>query len=347
LAQSRLKAYALNKCSAIFVEQEPNRILISGLLRGLVYFSNRFNLKIENTMSYKLFIGIDQSKRTFDAAIVELENQTQKNHRQFDNNNKGFIAFIKWIKELYPEADFSQVLFCTENTGWYGYKLNLFLCEQKYCLWVENPLQIKLSSGLKRGKSDKMDAQHIARYGYLHRDRARLYVIPEKSLVELKQLIAFREQLVEQHSTLTIVAKEFASTQTEASELINDETNSLKAALQERIKLIDRRMLQLIEDNKILKDQFNLTTSVFGVGKQTAMYILVYTNGFTWFNDWKKFACYCGIAPFEYSSGSSIRGKTRISRMGNKKIKSLLTMCALNTIKKENEFKIFYDRRIA
>ena len=96
-----------------------------------------------------------------------------------------------------------------------------------------------------------------------------------------------------------------------------------------------------------MQKKFEIAKSVHGVGKQTALFVLVYTNGFTLFDEWRKFACYCGLAPFEHTSCISIRGKTRVSHLANKKLKSLLTMCALNTIKKENEFKIYYDRRIA
>jgi len=130
-----------------------------------------------------------------------------------------------------------------------------------------------------------------------------------------------------------------------ASEQIKKVSESVRLRLQKEIDLLDQSMLDLIQSDEVLKQKFTLVTSVHGIGKQTALFLLVYTNGFTLFDDWKKFACYCGIAPFGYSSGTSIRGKTRVSSLGNKKFKSLLTMCALNTIKKENEFKQYYDRR--
>lgn len=121
----------------------------------------------------------------------------------------------------------------------------------------------------------------------------------------------------------------------------------LMQMLKQKIELINQQLSQLVEQDKDLKEKYSLVTSVYGVGKQTALFILVYTNGFTAFSHWKKFACYCGIAPFRVASGTSIRGKTRISSLGNKKLKSLLTMCALNTIKKDDELKRYYDRRIA
>lgn len=298
-------------------------------------------------MKYHLFIGIDQSKLTFDAAILTGSLPAEHQHHQFENTTKGFKAFIKWIRSLHPKISLSEILICAENTGWYGYPLNMFLCNLKANLWVENALQIKLSAGLKRGKSDKMDASSIARYCYLHRDHARLYKIPGKTIVALRHLLAFREQLVKQQVSLTLVKKEFSIVESSVQDLIAKQSLLIRKMLKQKIELIDQQLSQLVEQDQELKEKYSLVNSVYGVGKQTALFILVYTNGFTSFNHWKKFACYCGIAPFEFTSGTSIRGKTRISSLGNKKLKSLLTMCALNTIKKDNELKQYYDRRIA
>jgi transposase len=298
-------------------------------------------------MDYKLFIGIDQSKLTFDACIIEAGKVNEDFHEKFENSSAGFKKFISWIKELFPGMKLSEVLFCAENTGWYGLKLNTYLCNLHLNLWVENALQIKLSAGLKRGKSDKADSKHIAHYCYLHRDKVRLYALPDKTLMALKQLLTFREQLVGQQTALAVSSKELSDTEADVTDLIVKQSNVLRKLIQKKIEMVDLRMAELVESNKNLKTKYELALSVHGVGKQTALFILVFTNGFTLFDNWKKFACYCGVAPFEYSSGTSIRGRTRVSSLGNKKIKSLLTMCALNTIKKENEFKIYYDRRIA
>ena len=145
---------------------------------------------------------------------------------------------------------------------------------------------------------------------------------------------------------LKIPSAELTEFDADETGLIDKESKAIIRLLQKRIEKVDEKMRTLVEADEQLKKKFELVKSVHGVGKQTALYILVYTNGFTLFDDWRKFACYCGLAPFEYSSGTSIRGKTRVSHLANKKLKSLLTMCALNTIKKENEFKIYYDRRM-
>jgi transposase len=73
--------------------------------------------------------------------------------------------------------------------------------------------------------------------------------------------------------------------------------------------------------------------SIPGIGEQTAVYLIITTKGFTAFKNWRQFACYSGVAPFEFSSGSSVKGKTKVNHMADKKMKSLLQMCALTALK--------------
>ena len=105
-------------------------------------------------------------------------------------------------------------------------------------------------------------------------------------------------------------------------------------------------MMEIICNDEHLKKTFDLVTSVKGVGVILGTTMLVYTNCFTSFDDWRKFACYCGIAPFEYQSGTSIKGKTKISPFANKRLKSLLSNAACSSIQHNPEMKLYYERRI-
>lgn len=292
-------------------------------------------------MDYKLFVGIDQSKLTFDACAF-YEGKTHQ--EKFDNNFKGFKKMMKWI-QLLGETALDQILFCAEHTGLYSLPLSIYLSENQAHLWLENPLHIKLSSGLSRGKSDPADAKRIALYCFTHREQVKLYQMPGKTIRALKHLLTYRSRLIKHQTTFKITSGELGEFDANTASYIIRESQSFIKVYQKKIDAVDHQMLELIQQDLELKKQYELVTSVHGVGKQTAMFIIAYTGGFTLFTDWRKFACYCGIAPFEYNSGTSVRGKTRVNHLANKKLKSLLTMCALNTVKKENEFKIYYDRR--
>jgi len=92
---------------------------------------------------------------------------------------------------------------------------------------------------------------------------------------------------------------------------------------------------------------YKLATSVIGVAFVIASYMLVTTNNFTSFDNGREYACYSGIAPFPYESGSSIKGKTKISNLANKKIKAILSNGANSSALWDPEMKKYYKRKAA
>ena len=117
--------------------------------------------------------------------------------------------------------------------------------------------------------------------------------------------------------------------------------NHLKKSLKE----LEAKMKEIIKNHTVLNQQFKLIQSVPGVGQQTAIYFLISTKGFNAFDSARKFSCYAGVAPFEYSSGSSIKGRTKVNHLADKKIKSLLQMCALSAIKCDPQLKEYYNKK--
>lgn len=116
--------------------------------------------------------------------------------------------------------------------------------------------------------------------------------------------------------------------------------------LSKQISIVEKQMNEIIKENQSMSRNFKLLTSIKGVGPQTALFMIAYTNNFTKFKEWRKFASYCGIAPFPNESGTSIRGRTKVSNLANKKIKSLLDLCAKSSIQYNPEMKQYYERRI-
>jgi hypothetical protein len=114
------------------------------------------------------------------------------------------------------------------------------------------------------------------------------YTKPDKKYICLKQLLAFREQLIRQKTAILNSMKEFALAGGETSQFIKKEMDSLLKTLEKKILSLDEKMLAVIHSDDELKQKFSLATSVHGIGKQTALFIMVYTNGFTLFDDWKN-----------------------------------------------------------
>ena len=117
-------------------------------------------------------------------------------------------------------------------------------------------------------------------------------------------------------------------------------------AIEKDIEGVEEKLKQIIDDDDHLKKIFNLATSVAGIGFVTAVNLIIHTNEFKMLTDVRKLACYCGIAPFEYSSGT-IRGKRRVHPMANKKLKTNLHMGALTSVKVDPGLKQYYERKVA
>lgn len=286
-------------------------------------------------------VGVDVSKK-----VIDVQLHKKEVYSQFDNNRKGFIQMERWVIK---NSDYSKenVLFALEHTGLYSYNLSCFLAENKYNYVILPGLEIKRSLGITRGKDDKVDAKRIALYAYEKRERLIHTTQTPEELVALKRLLSLRERMVRQRAGYKASYKEQSDilSSKENKVLLKVQKNLIKALTSE-IDMINKELEGIILKNGELKKQFDLITSIQCVGPQTAMHVIITTEGFKKFTKWRKYASYCGTAPFPNSSGSSIRGKTKVSSLANKKIKSLLDLCAKSSIQYNEELKSFYQARI-
>jgi transposase len=144
-------------------------------------------------MHYKYYIGVDVSKHTLDFTI--LKDGDVLLHETVKNKHKDIQAWLKKVMTSH-KAGGKRTLFCIENTGLYTAIIQKELVRRSVPLWLEGPLQIHLSMGMQRGKSDKIDSYRIAQYAYTHRDKARLWQQPREVIENLKKLRSLRERLV-------------------------------------------------------------------------------------------------------------------------------------------------------
>lgn len=297
-------------------------------------------------MDYNSFVGIDISKKTFDLVLIQDNQIENPISRKFSNDSKGIVNLQEFMVKNKLNA--RTTLFCMEHTGIYCRSLSFYLAENSYNVWIEMPVNIIRSLGLQRGKSDIIDAKRIAEYACRFKDKAKLWQPPREIIIDIKDILALRERLVDSRSKLQQPIKELIATgHDRAAKMIEDSCKETLAALTMEIEQIDKDL-----DNKINKDSnlrkiFGLATSVVGIGKFTALFLICSTNEFTLFQNAKQLACYCGVAPFEYTSGTSVKGKTRVSNFANKQLKKLLHMGALAAISSNREIADYYQRKVA
>lgn len=288
----------------------------------------------------KEFIGIDISKLKFDVRIYS--NQASS---VFENNNTGYVKLINWInKNICFEKE--KTLFALEHTGIYSLPISIFLSENNYQFVLLPGLEIKRSLGIHRGKDDKIDAKRIAEYAYQKKDKIIPTRLPFKNILKIRRLLSLRERLVKQRAGFLKDEQENKRFLKRCeNKAVFDVIDKMLHELDKQIKKIEKELNDIIKSDELINKQFGLITSINGVGKQTALFVIVYTNCFTTFDNWRKFASYSGTAPFPYGSGTSIKGKTKVNHLANKKIKALLNMCARSAITCNAELKIYYQNR--
>jgi len=291
-------------------------------------------------MKFTETIGIDVSKLTLDACI-----HCQQFLIQVPNTKEGHLKLLSWaIKKT--GCSLENILFCFEHTGIYSFNLSRFMTEKKLNYILVPSLEIKRSLGIQRGKNDQIDARKIAQYAYRRRDEITPYQAPDESINKIRQLLSLREKLVKQRSEFMATIKDQANfIEKSKNKLFFSVPNKLIKELTKQIDNVEKEMDIVLEESPAIMDNFKLVTSITGIGRQTALLLIVVTNNFLWFNDHRKLASYAGIAPFPYTSGTSIKGRNKVSPLANKKLKSLLSSCAVSAIRNDPEMKLYFNRR--
>lgn len=296
-------------------------------------------------MEFINFIGIDISKKTFDYALIRMDDQSNPVCEQVSNNPSGIVKFQEFIKRQQLEMD--NTLFCMEHTGIYCRLLSGYLTENNYHVWLEMPVQIIRSLGMQRGKNDRVDALRIARYALMKREHAVLWQPPKEVLVQINDLLTLRERLIESRKSLKQPIKELRDAGfRDSAKLIESRCSATLRALDKEIAQVEKDLDQWINKDSNLKRLYSLAVSVGGIGKITALTLLYFTNGFTMYTSANQLSCYCGVAPFEHSSGTSVRGRTRVSHFANKKLKKLLHLVAMTAIVCDRQISQYYHRKI-
>ena len=277
-----------------------------------------------------IFIGIDISKDVFDVY------DPIQGHNQFSNDVKGFKSFIKTLG-----ADHWCVM---EATGCYHKQLAMFLYDKTIRVTVMNPLVIKrfIQMKLNRVKTDKSDAKMICHYG--QEQQMDLWSPSPEYVEDCKQLQTITQLYFKQSTAIKNKLHTLQTRSIKGGKMIRSLKRQLKS-LQKEIKLLESEMEQLIKENQ--QDLYTRLNTIPGIGKKTAILLIVTTNGFKDFQSSKQISSYLGLAPNERSSGSSIRGKTRISKTGNSLVRNHLFLCSFTACIHNPQCNALYERIVA
>lgn len=277
-------------------------------------------------------IGIDISKQTFDVCFKKKESLS---HKVYDNALSGFKKFSKLLKQ--------DDLVIMEASGPYYVQLAEYLYSQGIGLCVVNPLIIRRYSQMQfyRAKTDKKDAEIIMEYGCFNKDELNLWRPESNAVKSLKQMRTALELLNKQLAQSKRQLEAFTSSGFVEQE-VKQTLKTIIETIIKKINTLENQMLFICK--KHYQSSYNLLTSIPGIGPKTAIMLIAITDNFKKFDHYKQLIAYVGLSPRVYQSGTSVKGKGHICKMGKSQIRKLLYMCSWTAKKYNHKCKEMYDR---
>lgn len=277
----------------------------------------------------KEIYGIDISKNVFDVY------SNLKGHQQFVNDVKGFKSFTKALNKN------SHVVM--EATGYYHYRLAQYLFHKGFNVSVVNPLSVKrfIQMKLTKIKTDKSDAKLICEYGY--KNDLPKYNALTNTQAECLQLFRLLDNYLKRRTATKNKLKGEEALGIPSKFVYKSLQRDLKH-LNKEVKGIEDRLLALVKQEH--QEQLTLLKTIPGMGVKTALFLIVITDGFKKFENSKQLCSYVGITPVIRQSGSSVRGRSRISKVGNRKLRNLLFLCAFSACKHNKACNEIYERLV-
>jgi transposase len=267
-------------------------------------------------------LGLDVAKLKFNACLVREGGKFR--HRVFSNTEAGFWQLSEWLERQGVE----RVHACIEATGTYYEALAAHLHNQGHTVSVVNPAQIKAyaQSRLSRTKNDRVDASLIT--GFCAERRPPAWRPPAAEVRELQALVRRLDSLVEMR---TMEENRLCSGVT--VEAVRASVEKLIAHLCEQISQTEALIRSHIDNHPGLKRQHQLLDSIPGVGETTAAVLLAEVPDLKEYRSARQVAAFAGLVPREHQSGSSVRGRVRLSKIGNARLRKALYFPAVTALR--------------
>lgn len=282
------------------------------------------------TQTAQIAVGCDISQQTIDIQLLDKQ-ENELNYCKISNNQKGFEK----LKRMLPENPQNYHV-CMEATGNYYENFADFMAENGYHVTVVNPLKIKkfAESEFQKTKTDKQDAKLIARYckqKLLNSNKCRSYKKPNEQQYQFKRILSYLNALKQQQTMLKNRIK------SSKDGFVTDELRKQLDDVKTYIKTAETKLTELTECDT--KEQLK---SIPSISETTAKVLLHYLTLFD-FESANKFVAFAGLSPHQAKSGTSVHKKEKLSRYGNRILKSALYMPAVVAYRM-GVFKAFTDR---
>lgn len=275
-------------------------------------------------------LGIDIAKQRVEVALL-VEGKVK--NKSFKNAPDGFEALALWLRKL----GIQQVSACLEATGNYGEDLAIYLHKAGHTVSIVNPARIKgfAQSELTRTKTDKVDAGIIARFCLVMKPES--WIPPSPEIRSLRALVRRAGSLIDMRSQ---EKNRLGTAHESVTPLIKEHIDYLD----KEIKKVRDQIADLIDQDPNLRQKKDLLASIPGIGKATIAALLADLDNLGKFTHVRQLVAFIGLAPRETLSGSSIKGKPRLCKTGNARLRKALYMPALVSIRYNPMMIAFYNR---
>ncbi len=291
-------------------------------------------------IKYQLFVGVDISAATFAVSTLRAEQEPEP-ARDFEQSPEGFTRFHNWL--LTRGVSSEQVLIVLEATGTYWIMLATFLSQHALTVAVINPLQASnfVKSLPRRPKNDQIDAQSLARLAQAHKPAAwtpppAIYHQLQQRLAQRANLMDLRQQVKNQLHALSVCPF--------IVEEVQRRMESLITTFSQQIKEVEKELEEVVKQDQEWAKSISLIQTIPGIGLLTASWVVVLTLNFTTCQKVESLTNYAGLAPMEYKSGSSVRGRPHIGNGGNHQLRTSLYMASLLASRFNPVIKAYYQK---
>lgn len=293
-------------------------------------------------------IGVDVSKETLDIALFNGVLDWKCGHTQVANSESGFKVFLKWTeaKGISPYT----LRVCMEYTGLYCQGFRRWLESEDIIYYMVNPMKMhryevpENIKGLGKIKTDKTDAYRIAIYCFLNHHLQKPDRLPSPAFFQLRRLMMERRQYIKQTNLYKQQEKDTSEFDTQS---VKDRKHAALEFLNTQIDDVDKETKAIIYSDGELKKNYHLLLSVIGIGHINAVNTIVMTENFTAIDNPRQYASYIGVAPFPKESGTSVRGKTKVSVQAFSRIKADLSISAISSTRFDPLMKAYWNRKKA
>ena len=295
----------------------------------------------------KQVVGIDVAQKELVVSLGRMHDDWTPElyaRKCFENNKKGFMQLVSWVKKM--TGDVCQIRYVMEATGVYHEPLAYFLDDIAHEVTIVLPN--KISNYFKtlevKTITDKTAADAIAMFGL--EKKLEVWKKPKPIFKKIRQLTREREQLIQSR---TVAKNQLHAEQAEAEpgEKTIERLKNQIAFFNKQEREINQEIQALIKSDERVTHSVKLITSLSGIGYLTAASVLAETNGFELVRNRKQVSSYAGFDVKEKQSGTSVKGKPKISKKGNKYLRKAMHMPALAAIRHDERFKAIYARLVA